>query len=369
VPEKKDYYEVLGVPRDATKEDVKKAYRKLALKYHPDKNKAPDAEERFKEISEAYGVLYDDEKRKMYDNYGHSGIDQQYTQEDIFRGVDFSDIFRSMGFDTGGGFGFDDIFAQFFGGGRRGRPMQRQRGSDLRYDIQISLEDAFKGVTTEIQIPRTEVCPTCHGNGATPGTRPVQCPQCKGAREIRSTQRTAFGVFTQVSVCPRCRGRGTIVERPCPTCRGTGTIQQTRTIDLRIPKGIEESSQLRLAGEGEAPGSGIPPGDLYVVVHIRSHSFYERRGDDLYRTLKVSFPKLALGGTVSLGTLHGEESLKIPGGTESGSVVHLKGRGMPRVGHSGYGDLYVEVQGTVPKALNRRAKLLLEELSREIEQP
>lgn len=369
MPDKKDYYDVLGIPRDASKEDIKKVYRRLALKYHPDKNKAPDAEERFKEISEAYGVLYDDQKRKMYDNYGHNGIDQQFTQEDIFRGVDFGDIFHSMGFDTGGGIGFDDIFSQFFGSGRqRGRPMQRQRGSDLRYDIQITLEDAFKGVTTEIQIPRTEVCPTCHGSGAAPGTNPVQCPQCKGSGESRSTQRTAFGVFTQVSVCPKCRGRGTIINRPCITCKGSGAIQQTRRIDLKIPRGIDEGSQLRLAGEGEAPSKNIAPGDLYVVVHLAPHPLYERRGDDLHRSLKVSFPKLALGETMPIDTLHGPDKLKIPAGTESGSIVRLKDMGMPHVRHGGYGDLYIQVQGTVPKTLNRRAKLLLEELSREIEQ-
>ena len=367
MPEKKDYYDVLGVPRDATKDDIKKAYRRLALKFHPDKNKAPDAEERFKEISEAYGVLYDDQKRKMYDTYGHSGIDQQFTQEDIFRGVDFGDIFRSMGFDSDSGFSFDDIFSQFFGGGRRGRTMQRQRGSDLRYDIQISLEDAFKGLTTEIQIPRTEACPTCHGSGAAPGTSPVQCPQCKGSGELRSTQRTAFGVFTQVNVCPKCRGRGTSIEKPCSTCRGVGTVKQTRTIELKIPEGIVDGSQLRLPGEGEAPGKGIPSGDLYIVVHIQQHPLYERRGDDLYRSLKVSFLKLALGVTMNLDTLHGPEKLKIPEGTESGSIVRLKGLGMPHARHGGYGDLYVQVQGIVPKSLNRRARLLLEELSREIE--
>lgn len=365
--EKKDYYEILGVPRDASKEDIKKAYRHLALKYHPDKNKAPDAEEKFKEISEAYGVLYDDQKRKMYDTYGHSGIDQQYSQEDIFRGVDFGDIFRGMGFDTGGGFGFDDIFSQFFGGGR-GRAVQRQRGSDLRYDIEISLEDAFKGVTSEIQIPRTEVCPTCRGTGAAPGTSPMTCPQCKGSGEIRNTRKTAFGIFTQVGVCPKCRGRGTIVEKPCPTCRGAGSVQRTRTIELKIPKGIEESSQLRLAGEGEAPGKGIPAGDLYVVVHVREDPRFERRGDDLYEAVKVPFPKLALGGSTTIDTLHGREPLKIPTGTESGSIVRLKGLGMPRVRHGGFGDLYVIVQGTVPQKLNKRSKLLLEELERELEQ-
>jgi molecular chaperone DnaJ len=367
VPEKKDYYEVLGVPRDASREDIKRAYRKLALKYHPDKNKAPDAEERFKEISEAYGVLYDEQKRKMYNTYGHSGIDQQYSQEDIFRGVDFNDIFRNMGFDTGGGgFGFEDIFSQFFGGGR-GRTMQRQRGSDLRYDIEISLEDAFKGVSTEIQIPRTEVCPTCQGSGAAPGTSPITCPQCKGSGELRSSRRTAFGVFTQVSVCPKCRGRSTIVEKPCPTCRGAGAVQRTRTIDLKIPKGIDEGSQLRLAGEGEAPGRGLPPGDLYVVIHVKPDSRYERRGDDLYQTVRVPFTKLALGDSVSLETLHGPEKLKIPSGTETGSMVRLKGLGMPHVRHGGYGDLYVAVLGTVPQKLNRRSRQLLEELEKELE--
>jgi molecular chaperone DnaJ len=359
---KKDYYDILGLDHSATKDDIKKAYRKLALKYHPDKNKEKGAEEKFKEISEAYAVLYDDEKRKMYDQYGHAGIDQQYTTEDIFRTTDFGDIFRGMGFD------FSDIFDQFFG--RRNGFTQRtaaQRGSDIRYDIEISLEDAYRGMETELEVPRTELCDTCRGSGARPGTNPKRCPTCGGTGQLQTSRRTAFGMFTQISDCSTCHSQGTIIENPCSSCRGRGTVQKTRKIELRIPKGIEDGAHLRLAGQGEHPKGASQSGDLYVVVHMKEHPVFERRGADLYRKLDVSFPQLTLGATLSVNTVEGIEKLKIPEGTQSQSLFKLKNSGMPKMHGSGFGDLYVLVEVKTPKKFSKRAKLLLEELQRELE--
>lgn len=360
--EKRDYYDILGLDHSAIKDDIKKAYRKLALQYHPDKNKEKGAEEKFKEISEAYAVLYDDEKRKMYDQYGHAGIDQQYTTEDIFRSADFGDIFRGMGF------GFDDIFEQFFS--RRGgfpRQQRPQRGSDIRYDIEINLEDAYKGIETELEVPRTEICDTCRGSGTRPGTSPKRCSTCGGTGQQQVSRRTAFGMFTQIGECPKCRGQGTIIESPCPTCRGRGSIQKTRKIELRIPKGIDDGAHLRLTGEGEHPSDVSESGDLYVVVHMKEHPVFERRGADLYRKIIVSFPQATLGATLAVETLLGKDRLKIPEGTESGTLFKLKGSGMPKIRGSGYGDLYVLVQVKTPKRLTRRARLLLEEFQRELE--
>jgi len=361
--EKKDYYDVLGLDHSATKEDIKKAYRKLALKYHPDKNKEKGAEERFKEISEAYAVLYDDEKRRMYDQYGHAGIDQQYTTEDIFRTTDFGDIFRGMGFD------FNDIFEQFFGRrtGFTHRP-RAQRGNDIRYDIQISLEDAYRGVETELEVPRTELCETCRGTGARSGSSPKRCQTCGGSGQMQVSRRTAFGMFTQISECSKCHGQGTIIENPCPSCRGRGSVQKTRKIEVRIPKGIDDGAHLRLAGQGEHPSGATQSGDLYVVVHMKQHPLFERRGADLYRKLAISFPQAALGATLLVETLQGRQKLRIPEGTENGTLLRLKGSGMPKIQGSGFGDLYVLVEVTTPKKLSRRARLLLEELGRELEE-
>jgi molecular chaperone DnaJ len=359
---KKDYYEILGIDHSAKKEDIKKAYRKLALQYHPDKNKEKGAEEKFKEISEAYAVLYDDEKRRMYDQYGHAGIDQQYTTEDIFRTTDFGDIFRGMGFD------FNDIFDQFFG--RRNGFTQRpraQRGSDIRYDIEINLEDAFRGIETELEVPRTELCDTCRGSGARPGTSPKRCPTCGGSGQLQTSRRTAFGMFTQISDCSKCHGQGTIIEDSCSSCRGRGTVQKTRKIELRIPKGIDDGAHLRLAGQGEHPKNASQSGDLYVVVHMKDHPIFERRGSDLYRKLDVSFPQAVLGATLPVQTLEGVERLIIPEGTQNQTLFKLRNCGMPKIHSSGYGDLYVLLQVQTPKKINKRAKLLLEELHRELE--
>jgi molecular chaperone DnaJ len=361
--EKKDYYDILGLDHSATKDDIKKAYRKLALKYHPDKNKEKGAEEKFKQISEAYAVLYDEEKRKMYDQYGHAGIDQQYTKEDIFRTTDFGDIFRGTGFD------FSDIFEQFFGqrSGFTNQPRAQQRGSDIRYDIEINLEDAYRGMETELDVPRTELCDTCRGSGARRGSSPKRCATCGGTGQQQVSRRTAFGMFTQIGICSKCHGQGTFIEDPCPSCRGRGSIQKTRKIELHIPKGIDDGAHLRLAGQGEHPTGVSQSGDLYVVVHMKQHPVFERRGADLYRKVTISFPQAALGASFSVETLHGTERLKIPEGTESGTLFKIKGSGMPKIQRSGYGDLYVLVQLQTPKRLNKRARLLLEELQRELE--
>ncbi|MCU0850709.1 MAG: molecular chaperone DnaJ [Candidatus Thermoplasmatota archaeon] len=360
--EKKDYYDILGIDHSATKDDIKKAYRKLALKYHPDKNKEKGAEEKFKEISEAYAVLYDDEKRKMYDQYGHAGIDQQYSTEDIFRTTDFGDIFRGMGFD------FNDIFEQFFGrrGGYTNRP-RATRGSDIRYDIQISLEDAYKGVDRELEVPRTELCETCKGTGARPGSSPKRCPTCGGTGQMQVSRRTAFGMFTQISECSKCHGQGTTIENPCPSCRGRGSTQKTRKIEVHIPKGIDEGAHLRLAGQGEHPQGATQSGDLYVVIHMKQHPIFERRGTDLYRKYTITFPQAALGTIIQVDSLQGKEKLKIPEGTENSTLFKLKGSGMPRIQGLGYGDLYVLIQVTTPKKLSKRARLLLEEVQRELD--
>ncbi len=363
---KQDYYEILGIQKTASKEEMKKAYRKLALKYHPDKNPDKKAEEKFKEISEAYAVLYDDEKRKMYDQYGHSGIDQRYSSEDIFRGVDFGDIFRGMGINFG--FGFDDIFERFFGHQSRyarGRS-QTPQGHDLRYDMQISLEDAFKGLTTEITVPRTEVCDTCKGNGAKPGTTPQQCTQCHGNGQLRLSRQTAFGMFTQVTTCPKCQGQGTIITEKCPTCHGHGVLEKTRQIEIRIPSGIENGSQLRLTGQGEQVARGRH-GDLYIVVHLREHPQYKRQGTDLYQTITITYPQAVLGAKIQIPTLHGPEKIRIPEGTESGDFIRIKNKGMPLIRRNSYGDLYIQFHITTPKYLSRTARKIIEDLDQELQ--
>jgi len=359
---KRDYYEVLGVAKDASKAEIKKAYRKLALKYHPDKNKEAGAEEKFKEISEAYAVLYDDEKRNLYDQYGHAGIDQQYSAEDIFRGADFGDIFRNMG-------GIEDIFERFFGGSMGGfgrRSSGRRRGSDLRYDLEITLEDAYRGVETTIKVPRSETCDNCNGSGAKPGTNPKSCPGCDGSGQMKTTRRTAFGMFTQVTTCNRCHGQGTIIEHKCPECRGRGIIQKTRDIELKIPKGVDDGAQLRLAGEGEAGSGGT--GDLYIVVHVKRHPVFNRRGLDLHIVKEVSFPDAALGTRVDIKTLEDEIELRIPDGTQNGDVLRVRNKGMPGLQGRGQGDLYVEIHVKTPKKLSRKAKKLLEELKNELKE-
>jgi molecular chaperone DnaJ len=353
----KDYYEILGIDRNATKEEIKSTYRKLALKYHPDRNKSPDAEEKFKEISEAYAILSDDEKRRTYDMYGQAGIGDRYTAEDIFRGVDFDDIFRDMGF------GFGSIFDSFFGRRRWAPP---QRGYDLQYDLEISLEEASTNLEKELMISRVEECKKCDGSGAKSGSKKKECPSCNGSGQIRR-QQSAGGFFTitQVTNCERCNGKGIIVEVPCEECDGSGQIRRSRKITVKIPKGIDDGSTLRLRGEGDTGPGGIPPGDLYVTIHIRSHSIFERRNENLICEIPISFTQAALGAKVNAPSLDGELELKIPPGTKPGTLFKIRGRGMPKINSRSRGDEYVRVNLTVPTELTKRQKELLIELEKE----
>lgn len=351
--EKRDYYEVLGVKRDSSKDEIKDAYRKLALQYHPDRNKDPGAEDKFKEISEAYAVLSDDQKRQQYDTLGHAGFDQRYSSEDIFRGADFDTIFRDMG--------FGDLFRTFFGGGYE----RVNRGQDLAFDLQITLEEAASGTEKEADVPRTERCDVCGGSGAKPGTQSIVCPRCGGAGQVQNMQRSAFGTFVQVTVCPQCKGKGKLIETPCSNCHGTGLVRKRRKITVRIPPGIDEGFQLRLRGEGDMTSSGGEPGDLYVIVHIKANQHFLREGDDLWHVAVVTFPQAALGAEISVPTLEGQTTVKIHPGTQTGEVFTLKGKGMPRFRAYGKGDLFVRIAVSVPEKLTSQQRALIEQLAKE----
>ena len=351
---RRDYYEVLGVPRDANDQQIKSAYRKLALKYHPDRNPGDKtAEEQFKEAAEAYAILADTEKRQLYDRFGHAGVSGASAGAGGFDPTifaDFSDIFAGLG-DV---FGFGDIF-----GGRR-RRSGPQRGADLRYDLEITFDESARGAETTIQIPREETCETCSGSGASPGTTAETCAQCRGTGQLRYQQ----GFLTVARPCANCRGTGKTIAKPCGTCRGAGRVGRERKLTVKIPPGIATGQRLRLYGEGEHGSAGGPPGDLYVVVHVQEHSFFHREEDDLYCELPISFPTLALGGTVKVPTLDAREELDIPSGTQAGTRFKLRGKGMPNVSGRGHGDLYVIARVSVPKKLTKEQKALLEELSR-----
>jgi molecular chaperone DnaJ len=343
----RDYYEVLAIDRSASESDIKSAYRKLALKYHPDRN--PDdkvAEDKFKEAAEAYGILADPQKRARYDQFGHAGVTGAGGRPDFDPTIfsDFGDIF--------GGFG------DLFGGGkrRRGGPT---RGSDLRYDLSISFDQAATGTETTLQIPRMEVCERCNGTNVEPGTQPETCPQCAGRGQVRYQQ----GFLTVARTCGQCRGQGKIIKHPCTNCRGQGGIEQSRKLTVKIPAGIATGQQLRLQGEGEHGSAGGPTGDLYVVVQVEEHDFFRRDGDDLWCEISVSFPTLALGGEISIPTLGDKtEKLKVPPGTQPESKLPVRGQGMPRVSARGRGDLYVLVQAEVPAKLSAEQKTLLQQL-------
>jgi molecular chaperone DnaJ len=357
--EKRDYYEVLGIPKNAPKDQIKDAYRKLAMQYHPDRNKSPDAEEKFKEISEAYAVLSDDEKRQQYDTLGHAGFDQRYTQEDIFRGADFDSIFRDLG--------FGDLFRAFFGGGFGGGFGERvNRGQDIGYDLEITLEEAARGTEKEIEVPRTEKCEVCHGSGASPGTQPRTCPRCNGAGKVQNMRKSSFAMYVQVVPCPACRGKGVLIDSPCSNCRGTGLVRRRRRITVKIPVGIDGGYQLRLRGEGEVPPNGGEPGDLYVVVHVKPNELFLRESDDLMHVLIISYPMAALGGEVQVPTLEGPTAVRIRPGTQPGETIRLRGKGMPHFRGYGRGDLMVRVGISVPDRLTSRQKELLEDLSKEL---
>jgi molecular chaperone DnaJ len=360
--QKRDYYEILGVSRDASKDEIKNSYRKLALQYHPDRNKAPEAEEKFKEVSEAYAVLSDDEKRHQYDQFGHSGIDSRYTPEDIFRGVDFGDIFRDLGFGFGG---FESIFDTFFGG--RGRQTYGpQRGADLRYDMEISLEDVAIGMRTQIEVPRIEKCAICNGSGAEPGTSPSTCSNCHGTGQIQHSRTSGFARFVQIEPCEKCHGRGEVIDSPCSECHGAGNVQRTRKINVRIPPGVDTGTSLRMEGEGEVGPDGGPPGDLYVVIHVRPHQSFERDGNDIVTEATINIAQAALGDEIEIPTLTSRARLKIPSGTQNGTVFRLKGKGLPRLRGFGHGDELIRISVAVPKKLNSKQKTLMMQLADEL---
>ena len=355
---KRDYYEVLGVAREATEVQIKSAYRKLALKYHPDRNPGDkQAEDAFKEAAEAYAVLADAQKRGLYDRFGHAGVSGAASgagfDPTIF--ADFGDIFSGLG-DI---FGFGDVF----GGGRRRRGGP-QRGSDLRYDLEITFTESAKGTEAAIVIPREEACETCKGSGAAAGSQPETCKPCRGTGQIRQQH----GFLTVARPCSTCRGTGKIIAKPCLTCRGAGRISRERKLTVKIPPGIATGQQLRLTGEGEHGSAGGPPGDLYVVVHVQEHEFFHREGDDLYCELTMNFPTLALGGSVKVPTLDGHEDLSVPAGTQPGNRFRLRGKGMPNVSGRGHGDLHVIARAGVPKKLTKEQKQLLEQLARTMPQ-
>lgn len=346
---KRDFYEILGVNRDASEDDIKKAYRRLAMKHHPDRNlDNKDAEEKFKEIKAAYEILSDREKRMAYDQYGHAGIDPQAGM-------------GGAGFGGGfGGFGdaFGDIFGDIFGGGRQqGSRQQAYRGSDLRYNLEISLEDAARGTKVKIRIPSHEECGTCHGTGAKPGTEPKTCHTCQGVGQVRMQQ----GFFSIQQTCPTCHGSGKYIPDPCRSCHGAGRVKTTKTLDVTIPAGIDEGQRLALRGEGEPGTNGGPAGDLYVVIHLKQHSVFAREGNDLHCEMPISITIAALGGEIEVPTLDGMALLKIPAETQSGKVFRLKGKGIKRYNSSSYGDLLCHVVVETPVKLTDRQKALLKE--------
>ncbi len=367
---KRDYYEILGVDKKASAEDIKNAYRKLAMQYHPDKNKSSDAEEKFKEMSEAYAVLSDQAKRQQYDQFGHLGIDQRYSQSDIFRGVNFEDIFRDLGMGGQGfGNGIGSILGMFFGGREKrqnGRNEGFIRGSDLLYGVVINLEDAANGKVMTIDIPRTEACETCRGVGAKPGTSPKTCPTCGGSGQVSTTQNTPFGKFMTTSPCGTCRGGGKVIDSPCTVCNGGGTVQKMRKLEVKIPPGVDNGSRLRILGEGELGRNGGPPGDLYVGISVNPHNVFSRNGDDLIMETNVSFVQAALGDKIVVRTLDGNIEMNIPSGTQSGHAFRLKGKGMPGLAISKKGDQIVRVKVVVPTKLTDKQKELLRQFDKEM---
>jgi len=350
---KRDYYEVLGLARGCAPEDVKAAYRKLAKEFHPDTNQGDNGcEHKFKEISEAYDVLKDEQKRAAYDRFGHAAF-----QGPGGRGAapfDFAASFTDV---------FDDLFGEFMGGRRGGR--RQNRGGDLRYNMEISLEEAFHGRGAQIRVPTAVACENCEGTGAAPGSKPEICPTCVGHGKVRAQQ----GFFTIERTCPNCRGAGRIVRNPCKACAGVGRVKKEKTLSLDIPKGVEEGTRIRLSGEGQAGVNGGPPGDLYVFLSVKPHAIFQRDGNDLHCRVPIAFATVALGNTIEVPALDGSSvKVQIPEGTQSGKQIRIRGRGMPVLkGGSAVGDLYVEVQVETPVKLTRRQKELLREFEKEAE--
>ena len=343
---KRDYYDVLGIEKDASKEEIKRAYRKLARKYHPDVNKADDAEEKFKEAKEAYEVLNNDQKRAQYDQFGHAGT--QGGQG--FGGAqDFS--------------GFGDIFDMFFGGGGRRDPNAPQQGEDLQYTMSLDFEEAIFGKETHITLPKDEQCSTCHGSGAKPGTKPETCSHCQGSGQLNMEQNTPFGRVVNRRVCHYCQGTGKIIKERCTTCSGKGQVKKQTKIKISIPAGIDEGQQIRVSGKGNPGINGGPPGDLFVVIHIKRHEFFEREGDNIFLDLPITFAQAALGDEIEVPTVHGNVTFKIPAGTQTGKTFRLKGKGSPNVRGFGKGDQHVKMVVVTPTKLTNRQKEILKEFN------
>lgn len=356
---KKDYYEILGISKNASPDEIKKAYRKLAFEHHPDRNKDPGAEARFKEISEAYAVLSDSKKKEQYDQYGHAGFDQMYSQEDIFRSADFSD-FQDM-FE---GFGFGGPFSSMFSGGfgRRGG-RQYEYGANLETAIEIELEEAAKGVDKEINYSRSKACARCKGNGSEPGNNKKTCNNCQGKGQVQQTRKLGPMSFYTVTTCNKCRGEGSMVEKPCKDCGGTGKSSSKEHIKVTVPAGIHSGMGLRLDDLGEYGRDG--PGDLFVKVYVKEHQRFERKEDDLFIEVPINFSKAAIGGKIEVPTLFGKVNLDIPPGTKSHTIFRLKGEGMNRIGRNGKGDELVRVVIDVPKKLTKKQKEALEQFDAE----
>lgn len=363
MPTKRDYYEALGIERSASAEDIKKAYRKMAVKYHPDKNPGDkQAEENFKEIGEAYEALADPQKRAAYDQYGHAAFDRR-AGGGFSRGGgggfhDPFEIFREVF--SGGGGGSGSIFEDLFGGGQRSSdPTGPQRGSDLRYDMEITFEEAVKGTEKEIALTKLETCDNCHGSGAESGSGRKNCPTCHGRGQVVSSR----GIFSIAQTCPRCKGAGQIIEKPCRVCNGEGRRERATKVKLRIPPGVDTGARLRSSGNGEGGLRGGPPGDLYVVLHVKEHDIFQREGDDLLCEVPINFADAALGGEIEVPTLTEPAQIRIPAGTQNGTVFRLKGRGVKNVQGYGHGDLHVRVTVEVPTKLNTAQKEKLKEFA------
>lgn len=347
---KRDYYEVLGVSKSASQDEIKKAYRKLSKQYHPDINKEPGADDKFKEIAEAYEVLSDENKRAQYDQFGHEGPGGGF-------GGGFSGGFSGFG-------GFDDIFSSFFGGSsRRSDPNAPRKGDDLQYRMNISFEDAVFGKQTEVEIPREETCETCSGSGAKPGTSPKTCGSCNGAGQINQTVETPFGRMVNRKTCNTCRGTGKIIVDKCSTCHGAGAVQKRKKIKVTIPAGVDDGQQLRVSGQGEPGKNGGPAGDLYILFNVRDHEYFERDGDDIYYELKLTFPQAALGDEIEVPTIYGKVKLKIPAGTQSGEKFRMKDKGVKNVHGYGQGHQYVIVRVVTPTKLTEKQKQLLRDFA------
>jgi molecular chaperone DnaJ len=355
----KDYYEILGVSKESTKEEIKKAYKKLALKNHPDRG--GDAE-KFKEISEAYAVLSDEDKKGQYDQYGHQAFDQRFSQEDIFRNSNFEDIFSELFGNQSSG-GGNSFFDMFFGGQGRGR-QREERGSDLHYEMEIEFEDAVFGVEKEISFPRTEACGDCNGSGSSDG-KVDKCRDCNGTGQVRKVQQSLFGMIQQVISCRKCHGSGKEITNECKSCSGTGLTSNIKELKVKIPKGIDNNNQIRVSGEGEVNREGKNQGDLYVTVYVKPHKNFRREDNDIHMETTIPFTTAILGGEIEVETLKEKATLKIPKGTQSHTIFRLKGYGVPYVNSSDVGDQYVKVILDIPKKVNSKQKELLERFEKE----